>query len=94
MHHSDLRSQTNNTTNLSSFGTILCELGLCERGALARNSLLAVLVAARVPESHRKGAKDAKGDSHASNSKLLVDSKKSESNRFPERTTVDDLPTA
>jgi hypothetical protein len=62
--------------------------------ALARNSLLAVLVAARVPESHRKGAKDAKGDSHASNSKLLVDSKKSESNRFPERTTVDDLPTA
>jgi hypothetical protein len=55
---------------------------------------LAVLVAARVPESHRKGAKDAKGDSHASNSKLLVDSKKSESNRFPERTTVDDLPTA
>jgi len=83
MHRSDLRSQTNNTTNLSSFGTILCELGLCELGlcelglcelglcelglcelgALARNSLLAVLVAARVPESHRKGAKDAKGNS-------------------------------
>jgi hypothetical protein len=48
----------------------------------------------RVPESHRKGAKDAKGDSHAINSKILIDSKKSESNRFPERTTVDDLPTA
>ena len=44
--------------------------------------------------SHRKGAKDAKGDSHASNSKLLVDSKKLESGRFPERTTVDDLPTS
>jgi len=85
-HRSDLRSKTNNTTTLSSFGTILCELG-----ALARNPLLAVLVASRVPESHRKGAK---GDSHASNSKLLVDSKKSESGSFPERTTVDDLPTS
>ena len=54
----------------------------------------AVLVAPRKSESHRKGAKDAKGDSHASNSKLLVDSKKSESGSFPERTTVDDLPTS
>jgi hypothetical protein len=33
------------------------------------------LVAARVPESHRKGAKDAKEDSHASNSKRVIDSK-------------------
>ena len=94
MHRSDDRSQTNDTTNLSSIGPILCELGLCELCALARNPLLAVLVTARVPESHRKGAKDAKGDSHASNSKLLVDSKKSESGSFPERTTVDDLPTS
>jgi len=50
--------QTNSTTNNSSFGTILGELG-----ALARNPLWAVLVAARVPVSHRKGAKDAKGNS-------------------------------
>ena len=43
---------------------------LCELGALARNPLQAVQVAARVPGSHRKGAKDAKGDSQASNSNL------------------------
>ena len=42
---------------------------------LARNPLLAVLVTARDPESHRKGAKDAKEDSHASNSKRVIDSK-------------------
>jgi hypothetical protein len=60
---------------------IHCELGLCGLGGLARNPLLADLVAARVaeahrkPESHRKGAKDAKGDSHASNSKRVIDSK-------------------
>jgi hypothetical protein len=35
MHRSDDRSQTNSTTNHSSFGTSLCELG-----ALARNPLL------------------------------------------------------
>ena len=33
------------------------------------------LVAAREAETHRKGAKDAKGDSHASNSKRVIDSK-------------------
>jgi len=60
---------------------IHCELGLCGLGALARNPLLADLVAARVaeahrkPESHRKGAKDTKGDSHASNSKRVMDCK-------------------
>ena len=54
---------------------IHCELGLCELCGLARNPLLAVLVAARVPESHRKGAKDTKGESHASNSKRVMDSK-------------------
>ena len=32
--------------------------------------------------SHRKGAKDAKGDSHASNSKRVIDCKKSVSSRF------------
>jgi hypothetical protein len=79
MHHSDLRSQTNNTTNLSSFGTILCELGLCELGALARNSLLAVLVAARVPETHRKGGKDAKGNSQGRNWRLVIDTRYTES---------------
>jgi len=47
-----------------------------------------------VPESLAKGAKHAKGDSQASNSKLVIDRKQSESGRFPERTTVDDLPTA
>jgi hypothetical protein len=35
----------------------------------------AVLVATLEPESHRKGAKDAKGDSHASNSQRVIDSK-------------------
>jgi hypothetical protein len=35
----------------------------------------AVLVATLEPESHRKGAKDTKGDSHASNSKRVIDSK-------------------
>ncbi len=39
-------------------------------------------VAAWVPESHRKGAKDTKGDSHASNSKRVIDCKKSVSSRF------------
>ena len=40
---------------------------LCELRALARNLLLAVLVAAREPEPHRKGAKDAKENSQGSN---------------------------
>jgi hypothetical protein len=35
----------------------------------------AVLIATLEPETHRKGAKDAKGDSHASNSKRVIDSK-------------------
>ena len=35
----------------------------------------AVLVATLEPESHRKGAKDTKGDSHAGNSKRVIDSK-------------------
>ena len=54
---------------------IHCELGLCELCGLARNPLLAVQVAAGVPESHRKGAKDTKGESHASNSKRVMDCK-------------------
>jgi len=83
MHHSDLWSHTNSTTNLSSFGTILCELGLGELGALARNSLLAVLVAARVPESHRKGAKDAKGNSQGRKWRLVIDTRNTESSILP-----------
>jgi hypothetical protein len=35
----------------------------------------AVLVAPRKSESHRKGAKDAKGDSHASNTQRVIDIK-------------------
>ena len=35
----------------------------------------AVLVATLEPESHRKGAKDAKGDSHASDSQRGIDCK-------------------
>jgi len=42
----------------------------------------------------RKGAKHAKGDRQASNSNLLMDSRDAVSSRLPERTTVDDLPTA
>ena len=61
VHRSDDRSQTNDTTNPSSVWSSLCELG-----ALARNPLLAVPGSSRVPASHRKGAKDAKGDSQAS----------------------------
>lgn len=85
MHRSDHRSDTNNTTNLSQFGTILCELGLCEHGALARNSLLAVLVAAWVPESHRKGAKDAKGNSQGRKWRLVIDTMYTESSFLPYR---------
>jgi hypothetical protein len=40
-----------------------------------KTSFGAVLVATLEPESHRKGAKDAKGDSHASNSKSVIDCK-------------------
>ncbi len=40
---------------------------LCELRALARNLILAVLVATRERESHRKGAKDAKEMSQGSN---------------------------
>ena len=78
MHHSDLRSQTNSTTNQSSFETILCELK-----ALARNPLWAVLVAARAPESHRKGAKDAKGNSQGRKWKLAIDTRYPESSILP-----------
>jgi len=35
----------------------------------------AVLVAPRKSEPHRKGAKDAKGDSHASNTQRVIDIK-------------------
>ena len=40
---------------------------LCELRALARDLLLAVLVATRERGSHRKGAKDAKENSQGSN---------------------------
>ena len=78
MHRSDHRSDPNNTINLSSFGTILCEL--C---ALARNPLLAVLVTARVPESHRKAAKDAKGNSQGRKWRLVIDTRYRESSFLP-----------
>ena len=62
--------------------------------ALARNPLVAFPGRCRVFVSLRKGEKETKGNSHARNSKLLIDSKTSESSRFPQRKTVDDLPTA